>query len=161
MTHKICAIRETFEESGLLLTHPPAHTVLQDSVREEWRLKVHEDASQFKVLCETFKLTPAVDKLLPFANWITPEAEKRRYNTHFFLTMLDDASVTKRIEGEAALAADGKETVQLDWLTPEQGKENNLEEPGGGGGRPEKEVSIVYASPLGEDLPRRSKDSVF
>ncbi|KAI9250967.1 hypothetical protein BDA99DRAFT_205797 [Phascolomyces articulosus] len=116
LTNKICAIRETFEESGLLLTHPPAHTVLKDAAtREEWRERVHNDASQFKVLCESHKLVPAVDKLIPFANWITPAAERRRYNAQFYLTVLDPS-----IAVQETTAADGKELVQLDWFTPEQ-----------------------------------------
>ncbi|KAI9485153.1 hypothetical protein BDB00DRAFT_773631, partial [Zychaea mexicana] len=117
LTSKICAIRETFEESGLLLTHPPAHTVFKDAAaREAWRERVHNDASQFKVLCETYKLVPAVDTLIPFANWITPAVERRRYNTQFFLTVLDPS-----IAVQETTVADGKELVQLDWFTPEEG----------------------------------------
>ena len=117
LTTKICAIRETFEESGLLLTNPPAHTVIKDAkTRELWRQRVHDDASQFQVLCDTHQLVPAVDKLIPFANWITPPQERRRYNTHFFLTVLDPS-----IAAHETTAADGKETVQLDWFTPDQG----------------------------------------
>lgn len=118
MTYKICAIRETFEESGLLLTHPPAYTVLKDTESAVWRERVHADATQFKILCETHKLQPATDKLLLFANWITPVNEKRRYNTHFFLTVLDPPH-------RAFYAADGKELVQLDWFTPKQGESRN------------------------------------
>lgn len=111
LTNKICAIRETFEESGLLLTYPPA-TSIQD--KHVWRERVHNDASQFKVLCETHGLVPAVDRLTPFANWITPGAEKRRYNTHFFLTVWTPDSVAQ---------ADGTETVQLDWFSPKEALE--------------------------------------
>ena len=101
-----------------MLTHPPAYTVLKDTAtREAWRERVHNDASQFKVLCESHKLVPAVDKLIPFANWITPAAERRRYNAHFYLTVLDPS-----IAVHETTAADGKELVQLDWFTPDQGK---------------------------------------
>ncbi|RCH83776.1 Nucleoside diphosphate-linked moiety X motif 19, mitochondrial, partial [Rhizopus stolonifer] len=48
LTNKICAIRETFEESGLLLTTPPSNTIKELDVNE-WKHKVHQDASQFKV----------------------------------------------------------------------------------------------------------------
>ncbi|KAG0175922.1 hypothetical protein DFQ29_006802 [Apophysomyces sp. BC1021] len=112
LTSKICAIRETFEESGLLLTDPPASTIPNfDTVA--WRKKVHDDASQFKVMCDAFHLRPAVEHLVPFANWITPVHEKKRYNTQFFLTVLKDKILPTD--------ADGEETVQLDWFTPEQG----------------------------------------
>ncbi|KAI9318539.1 hypothetical protein BX666DRAFT_1929075, partial [Dichotomocladium elegans] len=111
LTYKICAIRETFEESGLLLTHPSSQ-VLRD--KDGWREKVHQDASQFKVLCETHGLLPAVDRLEPFANWITPVAERRRFNTHFFLTVWTPDSPAE---------ADGKEMVMLNWLSPAQALE--------------------------------------
>ncbi|KAI8346890.1 hypothetical protein EDC96DRAFT_418898, partial [Choanephora cucurbitarum] len=117
LTSKICAIRETFEESGLLLTTPPLTTVNL----EEWKQRIHQDASQFKVLCDTFDVRPAVERLIPFSNWITPIAEKKRYNTLFFLTVLEEFG-TKR-EQEAALSsvvADGKETVLFEWLQPEE-----------------------------------------
>lgn len=93
---------------------------------ETWRQRVHDDASQFKVLCETHQLKPAVDQLLPFANWITPTNEKRRYNTHFYLTVLNEAHVDSSGKHAALYAADGKETVQLNWYTPTEGDKIRL-----------------------------------
>ncbi|KAI8341897.1 hypothetical protein BC941DRAFT_345926 [Chlamydoabsidia padenii] len=120
LTHKICAIRETFEESGLLLTIPPAHTIPELDTNV-WRHKVHKDASQFKRMCDLYQLEPAVNQLTPFANWITPAFEKKRYNTIFFLTVLQQ-TVDKEHQETVKISADGKETVQLDWFDPQQGK---------------------------------------
>ncbi|KAI9006541.1 hypothetical protein CLU79DRAFT_569907 [Phycomyces nitens] len=120
LTSKICAIRETFEESGLLITNPPAHTV-PGFLPEEWRDVVHKDPSQFKVMCQKYNVKPAVDKLVPFSNWITPTMEKRRYNTQFFLTVLDQ-TIDEEHKETVKISADGKETVQLDWFRPGQGK---------------------------------------
>ncbi|KAF7730264.1 hypothetical protein EC973_002507 [Apophysomyces ossiformis] len=111
LTSKICAIRETFEESGVLLTDPPASAVPQLDA-SDWRKKVHDDASQFKVMCDMFQLQPATDRLVSFANWVTPLHEKKRYNTEFFLTVLKDKVLPTD--------ADGEETVQLDWFTPDE-----------------------------------------
>ncbi|KAI8645571.1 hypothetical protein BD408DRAFT_429553 [Parasitella parasitica] len=120
LTNKICAIRETFEESGLLLSHPPAHTIkaLDANV---WRHKVHNNASQFKAMCDTFSIRPAVDKLIPFSNWITPVEEKKRYDTMFFLTVLDEHKTQQEQDLHLnAVSADGTETVLFDWLKPEE-----------------------------------------
>ncbi|OBZ89211.1 Nucleoside diphosphate-linked moiety X motif 19, mitochondrial [Choanephora cucurbitarum] len=124
LTSKICAIRETFEESGLLLTTPPLTTVNLD----EWKQRIHQDASQFRVLCDTFHVRPAVERLIPFSNWITPITEKKRYNTLFFLTVLE--AFGSRREQERALSsvvADGKETVLFEWLQPEEALEKHRE----------------------------------
>jgi hypothetical protein len=120
LTHKICAIRETFEESGLLLTTPAAHMVPELDT-EIWRHKVHNDASQFKHMCELYKLQPAVDRLVPFANWITPAFEKKRFNTLFFLTVLHQ-TVDEEHKETVKVSADGRETVQMDWFNPREGK---------------------------------------
>ncbi|KAI8065858.1 hypothetical protein BC940DRAFT_303053 [Gongronella butleri] len=122
LTHKICAIRETFEESGLLLTHPPAHTV-QELDLDTWKHRVHDDATLFKQMCEQYKLVPAVDKLIPVANWITPAMEKKRFNTLFFLTVLPTA-VDDKINETSKVAADGKETVRFDWFKPSEALAN-------------------------------------
>lgn len=111
MTNKICAIREAFEESGLLLSKQP-HKLDKNEINV-WRDKVHDDATQFKVMCEKFNLFPAVDQLIPFSNWITPVFEKKRYDTLFFLTVLK--------EQDHNIVADGKETVTFDWFKPEEG----------------------------------------
>ncbi|KAI9304131.1 hypothetical protein BJ944DRAFT_240839 [Cunninghamella echinulata] len=113
---KICAIRETFEESGLLLSHPPLYKIPTLDI-ELWRKKVHDDASQFKLMCDQYQLTPAIDNLIPFANWITPVVEKKRYNTLFFLTVLKPSDKNEEI---LKVAADGNETLQFDWFTPQQ-----------------------------------------
>lgn len=122
LTHKICAIRETFEESGLLLTTPAAHTVPELDT-EIWRHKVHNDASQFKHMCDLYKLQPAVDRLVPFANWITPAFEKKRFNTLFFLTVLHQ-TVDEEHKETIKVSADGEEAVQMDWFNPQEGKKS-------------------------------------
>jgi 8-oxo-dGTP pyrophosphatase MutT (NUDIX family) len=122
LTNKICAIRETFEESGLLLSNPPVNTI-KDLDVNVWRHKVHDDASQFKVMCDKYNIQPAVEKLVPFSNWITPVIEKKRYNTLFFLTVLDEYKTkTEQDLHLNVVAADGKETVLFDWFKPEEGK---------------------------------------
>ncbi|RCH82867.1 Nucleoside diphosphate-linked moiety X motif 19, mitochondrial, partial [Rhizopus stolonifer] len=115
LTEKICAIRETFEESGLLLTQPTAQ------ITQDWRTKVHENASEFQEMCTRYRLKPATDRLTPFANWITPVKEKKRYNTTFFLTVLDQYQTKEEHDHYLTdVMADGTETLLFDWLKPEE-----------------------------------------
>jgi hypothetical protein len=73
-------------------------------------------------MCQHYNILPDVDRLLPYSNWITPVVEKRRYNTHFFLTVLDQ-EYTNQKEHDLyfnSVMADGKETVLFDWFKPEE-----------------------------------------
>jgi hypothetical protein len=51
----------------------------------------------------------ALDEMVAFARWITPLAESRRYDTHFFLA---------RLPGGQSVAADPREMADSIWLTP-------------------------------------------
>lgn len=52
-----------------------------------------------------------VDDLQPFAHWVTPEIEIRRYDTRFFLARMPANQVARHDEGE---------TTALDWLSPRE-----------------------------------------
>ena len=52
-----------------------------------------------------------VDDLQPFAHWVTPEIETRRYDTRFFLARMPEGQIAKHDEGE---------TTALAWLTPRE-----------------------------------------
>ncbi|RUP50326.1 hypothetical protein BC936DRAFT_139613 [Jimgerdemannia flammicorona] len=121
--HRLCAVRETFEEAGILLTEP---TVSDDVDLERWRHLVHTHALNFHTLCTQHHITPATADLVHFSQWINPIVEKRRYSTHFFLTVLPadkvahqpPSSPTPLKSGQPVASVDGHETVQLDWFTP-------------------------------------------
>ncbi|KAJ3023012.1 hypothetical protein HKX48_004635 [Thoreauomyces humboldtii] len=86
-----------------------------------WRKKVHASGSEFLSFCEATKSVPAVSRLAHWANWITPIAQKSRFNTQFFMTVLDTplGEATGQ-ECEAVATVDGIEAVSLDWLTPKE-----------------------------------------
>ena len=87
-----------------------------------WRRKVHQDASEFETMCKQYNIRPAVESLIPFSNWITPVMEKKRYDTLFFITILDQFKTQVEHDQHYHLvAADGKETVLFEWLKPEEG----------------------------------------
>lgn len=69
----ITAIRETFEESGLLLasSSSPRKDVSED-VLDEARRSIHEQKMHFGAFLEEYDLKADIGSLLPFTQWITP-----------------------------------------------------------------------------------------
>ncbi|KAG9294877.1 hypothetical protein G9A89_003217 [Geosiphon pyriformis] len=123
LAHKICAIRETFEESGLLISKPIPTWSEEES--KFWREKIHSNVQNFFLMCKNYDTNPAVHDLYFFSNWVTPVTEKKRYDTIFYLTALPDV-IHETKNDESALerivhnhiGVDTKETIQLDWFTP-------------------------------------------
>jgi 8-oxo-dGTP pyrophosphatase MutT (NUDIX family) len=107
----VCAaVRETFEESGVLLAGPDSDTVVDDTgpysgAREAL---VSRDLSLAQFLAES-GLVLRADLLRAWANWVTPEAEPRRYDTRFFLAVLPTGQHADDVTTEAAEAY---------WRTP-------------------------------------------
>jgi 8-oxo-dGTP pyrophosphatase MutT (NUDIX family) len=101
----VCAaVRETFEESGVLLAGPDAHSVVADVSGEEWRaaraaLEAHE-LSFGEFLAER-GLVLRSDLLGAWSRWITPAFEERRYDTWFFVATVPDGQRTAEVPGEA------------------------------------------------------------
>ncbi|XP_049962699.1 acyl-coenzyme A diphosphatase NUDT19 [Schistocerca serialis cubense] len=96
---KIAAIRETFEEAGILLCKNK-HVHFQSPVSywasyissyetETWQNKVKKDPSQFLDLCKHFECVPDIWALHLWSNWLTPTHNTRRFNTTFLLAVLD------------------------------------------------------------------------
>lgn len=73
----IAAIRETFEEAGVLLTDPPA-PVAACTDRDR----------PFPAILSEYDLRPAASALHRFAHWVTPEVESRRFDTRFYAAEL-------------------------------------------------------------------------
>ncbi|GLB34792.1 putative NUDIX domain containing protein [Lyophyllum shimeji] len=88
------AIRETFEESGLLLASATSGsaTVLSDAVLDEARMNIHAQKLNFQTFLSNHQLVPDTNSLLPFTQWITPVNVLRRFHTQFFVTFLPAAS---------------------------------------------------------------------
>ncbi|KAG0207601.1 hypothetical protein BGX28_001192 [Mortierella sp. GBA30] len=116
--NEICAIREAFEESGVLVCEPP--TELSNDEIRIWREKVHNNAAEFYNLCTSHDLKPAISRLSHFSSWITPPVEAKRFHTQFYLTVLP---WSRDSFSESRVFADGKETTRLDWFTPEEAVE--------------------------------------
>jgi len=119
----VCAaVRETFEESGVLLAGPvdPAGASAEDLVRDSAALAADRralltgSASLGDVLGRR-GLVLRADLLTPWARWITPEASPRRFDTWFFAAALPAGqTATAAVEGHA----DPGESESGTWLRP-------------------------------------------
>ena len=102
----VCAaVRETFEESGVLLAGPSPDEVVADTTAEDWEADRHAllDRSQSLAGLLTRRgLMLRSDLLRPWSRWITPELERRRYDTRFFAAALPPGQRTRDVGGEAA-----------------------------------------------------------
>lgn len=101
----VCAaVRETFEEAGVLLAGADADSVVADTTGDAWeadrRALVARELS-FAELLARRGLVLRSDLLGPWARWTTPEFEERRYDTWFFVAALPAGQLTRDVSGEA------------------------------------------------------------
>ncbi|KAG8144055.1 hypothetical protein E2320_001178 [Naja naja] len=129
---RICAIRETFEESGLLLVVPaeqgaggsaappllPAERLrrlLPAGQLEEWRRRVQGDPGSFLQLCRRLGCAPHLQALHEWGNWLTPVWRSgpagRRYDTAFYLCCCFG-------QEPPAASHDRQEVSDCRWSTP-------------------------------------------
>lgn len=110
------AIREAFEEVGVLLAYgPDGEFVTPRGDRfAEYRRACHTDNRAFWDMLRTERLTLATDRLVYFAHWITPEENPIRFDTRFF--------VAEAPPGQEA-TADDEEIIGVRWLTPREALE--------------------------------------
>jgi 8-oxo-dGTP pyrophosphatase MutT (NUDIX family) len=84
----VCAaVRETFEESGVLLAGPSRGELVRDSAIQDQHALL-EGALSFGDLLSRRGLALRADLLTPWARWITPEISPRRFDTWFFAAAL-------------------------------------------------------------------------
>ncbi|MFI7135937.1 NUDIX hydrolase [Nonomuraea sp. NPDC050153] len=101
----VCAaVRETFEESGVLLAGPGPGSVVADTTGDDWesdRLALIDRSLGFADFLARRGLVLRSDLLKPWAHWITPEIEHRRFDTRFFVAVLPEGQRTRDVGGEA------------------------------------------------------------
>ncbi|WP_223198779.1 NUDIX hydrolase [Solihabitans fulvus] len=99
----VCAaIRETFEESGVLLAGPDATSVVGDTApySDARAALVDRDVSLAQFLAGA-GLVLRADLLRPWANWVTPAEEPRRYDTRFFVARVPEGQLADGLTTEA------------------------------------------------------------
>jgi 8-oxo-dGTP pyrophosphatase MutT (NUDIX family) len=107
----IGAIRETFEEVGILLAYDATGAwVRTDAPRfADYQAACNADNQAFWTMIRTEKLRLATDRLAYFAHWITPEESPYRYDVRFFAAPMP--------EGQTPVG-DAREVIDLRWLSP-------------------------------------------
>lgn len=111
----VCAaVRETFEEAGVLLAGESADSVVADTTSDEWEADrqalLHRSVSLAELLRRR-GLVLRADLLRPWSRWITPVVEPRRFDTRFFAAELPAGQRTRDVGGEASEVA---------WVAPEK-----------------------------------------
>ncbi|XP_065519757.1 acyl-coenzyme A diphosphatase NUDT19 [Lathamus discolor] len=124
---RICAIRETFEEAGILLLVPgpgpaaaggpvvplPADRLPPAAELSEWRRRVQQEPACFLQLCQHLRCVPNIWALQEWSNWLTPVGRAgrggRRYDTAFYLCCLERRPRTEQ---------DSQEVTAFLWSSP-------------------------------------------
>ena len=115
---RIAAIREVFEESGILISEERA-SALSQSENETWRSRIRESPDRLGELFRIVAAKPGLDTLHPICSFVTPDVEHVRlkkggFNTAFFLYCATDAAELKHA------SADASETHDLVWMSPRE-----------------------------------------
>nr|WSZ96900.1 NUDIX hydrolase [Streptomyces sp. NBC_00857] len=101
----VCAaVRETYEEAGVLLAGETAGTVVDDTTGDGWeadRAALVDRELSFADFLDRRGLVLRSDLLGAWARWITPEFEPRRYDTWFFVAALPAGQRTRNASTEA------------------------------------------------------------
>lgn len=107
----IGAIREAFEEVGVLLAYGPDGRLLQAAGPRfrDHRRACQRDNRAFWDMVRAEKLCLATDRLTYFAHWITPEEHPLRFDTRFFAAEMPPGQTP---------VADEHEIVGVRWLEP-------------------------------------------
>ncbi|KAJ8983312.1 hypothetical protein NQ317_010850 [Molorchus minor] len=119
---RICAIRETFEECGILicksnniennknLTSSWASYIEGNEIIK-WQQKIHDNTEEFLNLCTQLDLCPDVCALKNWSNWKTPSDEHFRFNAMFFFTNFSQMPSVNKEE---------KEIQNVKWYAPSE-----------------------------------------
>jgi 8-oxo-dGTP pyrophosphatase MutT (NUDIX family) len=109
----VCAaVRETFEESGVLLASGPSGEPVSDPTGPDWeadRKALVDRSLAFTELLQRRHLVLRTDLLGYWAHWITPQFEPRRYDTRFFVAVIPEHQRARDVSGEADRVA---------WMRP-------------------------------------------
>ena len=112
----VAAIREAFEEAGILLAYDASGNMvsLHGDAAERYRAhrsSLDERRGDFGAIVREEGLRLAVDRLTYFGHWITPVRAPRRYDTRFFLAVAPERQEARH---------DNYETIAQVWVRPQE-----------------------------------------
>jgi 8-oxo-dGTP pyrophosphatase MutT (NUDIX family) len=116
----IAAIRETFEEAGIFLGGKTSGNFISLNNEEtlhrfnHYRRQINASHITLTEIARKENILFFPDALVPYAHWITPEFEKKRFNTRFFLAKLPHGQTP---------VADAAELTESLWVTPQKALE--------------------------------------
>lgn len=110
----LSAIRETFEECGILLAVDKSGKPLDPAFLDapsllKYRHSLHEGLITLGEFAESAGILFAPHFLIPYSHWITPEVEAKRFDTRFFLTHCPEGQVC---------VYDSMELTEARWTAP-------------------------------------------
>jgi len=109
---RACAIREAFEESGILFACDESGAVV-DGARlktlQPYRARLESGEIALIDMLRAEALRLACDRLVHYAHWITPAGMPRRFDTHFFVAVAPEGHSGRH---------DGRESVDSTWIAP-------------------------------------------
>lgn len=106
LAYWVAALREAFEEAGLLLVKER----VTQTQRDHWREQLLSGALSWQQLIESNNLSPAVNQLHYLSRWVTPPHNTRRYDTRFFIT---------QAPMDQDLSHEDYEAIETRWLRPQ------------------------------------------
>ena len=113
MAYYLAALREAFEETGILVGHgvdgAPPVTAAEDEAVDALRDELMDDRLSFAAVLDRMGCRLDGGAMEYLAHWITPEPEPRRYDTRFFAA---------RVRHDAPALVDPREMTDAVWLTP-------------------------------------------
>ena len=107
--HHVGAIRELFEEAGLLLARSVSGSPLSPPELAAQRASLMSGTTSIEPIAHALDVRLSCQALTYFANWRTPESETKRYDVRFFLARAPEGQVVTH---------DGHETTESLWIDP-------------------------------------------
>lgn len=106
---RIAAIREVFEEAGILLAHHGNGDLFEEACDPDVRSAVDRSQIEFIEVVRDLDVKLRLDALTVFARWITPPIMPKRFDTYFYAIHAPANQIA---------ACDGHETVEAEWIAP-------------------------------------------
>ncbi len=115
LDYAVAAVRETFEEVGLLLACDDLGRPAEPGPAwHDWRTRLQQGQATLAQLCAALDLRLDLRQLACWSHWLTPPGPIKRFDTRFFMVAAPPGQVA---------VADQAEAVDLVWLTPAQALE--------------------------------------